>query len=102
MLECKKCGKCCEFLLLEVADNVTDDFINWCKLHEVEILRIDNRWFARINNRCVWLIRTEECNVDPLNYPHNFRCKYHGLRPQMCKDFHCEDPKYRHVKHLLQ
>lgn len=107
--KCKKCGKCCKFMLLELKDNVNDDFKQWFAFH----LLGDNQEFATIKNRKEWIlfftfIKLENRNFLKINLPCFFlskdnMCKIHKskYRPKMCKDFYCEDPRFKHVKKLL-
>jgi len=103
MLDCKDekgnyCGRCCRFMLIEIADKVSDDWLKWARFHfftvssersKFHILRLEDRYFLRINEPCFYLGKDNTCQI-------------YEYRPQMCKNFHCEDLKFKHVKHLLQ
>lgn len=119
--KCERCGACCKFMLLELKDEVTEDYKRWFKYHldfvpdlfyqattkkVFEFVKLEGRNFLRINLPCDYLQENGKCVLLSKGGIIKFSMKkqkfYKEPRPQMCKDFHCEDPRYSHIKHLLE
>ena len=90
-------GACCRFMLIEIAEKVNREWIDWFNLHvgfinrdKFEIVRLEDRYFIRMNFPC-----------GALYGENNNLCTLADSKPQMCKDYHCEDERFSHVKNLV-
>lgn len=87
---CKpNCSKCCEFMVVAIAEQVNDDWEWWASLHKgVEAINIQGRWFLKIDRPCDKLV--------------NGRCSIQETKPKLCTAFDCEEPQYQPFKYLLE
>ena len=89
---CQKCdARCCRYYSfpIEMPESYEDfDQVRWYLVHENTTVYIDwdGQWYIRIDNRCRWLIDTDQ----------GPRCERYSDRPLICRAFSpetCETAK---------
>lgn len=77
--KCKKCGKCCRYMILHFGEKASKDFMQWISLHEkTKVLKFnDGSTSVRFDLKCIFL-RHNEC----MNYKN---------RPKVCREYNCRD-----------
>jgi len=80
--ECKKCGKCCKYILLWLPHDATKDYIRWIGYHKgmriVTFRSGINKGFKaiRIDSRCEKLTKDNKCSI-------------YKNRPTECRNYDC-------------
>lgn len=84
-MDCDKCkieGKCCSFLFIELPVNFREtinmDYRHWVGLHKgITCVKVNGIWYAKIESPCTKFV--------------DGKCEIHDTRPQICRDFDCEN-----------
>lgn len=92
MSECKRCGRCCEMVMIRmpIVTDPSSGFEEWITSHEfIEVM--DDRAMAREGRASKILIIHSPCKhlgYELCEDKENVRavCAIHGTKPRMCKD----------------
>lgn len=87
---CKvNCSKCCELMIVEIKEKVTEDYIRWAEYHYgVEVVDIKGHYFLKLDTPCRKLVEGQ--------------CSIHDTKPELCRAYDCEDPNYKEFKFLVE
>lgn len=78
-MNCIDCSKCCQNIILPIAVSPNADQIRWIELHDVEVVKIRGITHLKINQPC--------------NKLNDNKCSIYNKRPQVCKDYTCQEFK---------
>ena len=74
--KCKRCGKCCRVIFVDLNKKPPKDWIYWANLRKgIRIIKQMGRWMMRIELKCSKL-KANKCSI-------------YQKRPYLCREYNC-------------